>query len=263
MLQNIKSYIINLEKYKNKYELCLKRLSKLNIKPERFNAIYVEDENSEEIRNITHPSVQYTIKNKRFSHNNMTSKGAIGCYLSHITLWKMLLESNEEYFLIFEDDVEINYYINNIENIINKILNLNNWDFVYLGYLDSYVIFNMFSNPKEIISRIQNITFCTHSYLINRKGAEILLNKALPIVDQIDSYISFMSIANYANIYKSNEILFIQNNIITSSTCDTFSIKPYITQWNDEFIIYIIILIILIIFMLLYLLIMCQKKCLL
>ena len=102
-LDKIKSYIINLEKYKYKYTKCLKRLSKLNIKPERFDAIYINDENDPVIKNITYPSVQYIIKNGRYSHNNIGTKGAIGCYLSHVTLWKMLLESDEEMFLIFED----------------------------------------------------------------------------------------------------------------------------------------------------------------
>lgn len=247
MLQNIKSYIINLEKYKNKYELCLKRLSKINIKPERFNAVYVEDINSEEIRDKIYPSVQYTIKNKRFSHNNIGTKGAIGCYLSHITLWEMLLKSNEEYFLIFEDDADINNDIYNIENNINKILNLKNWDFIFLGYHNNL----LFYNSQENISKIKNIIYGTHAYLINRKGAEKLLKKALPMVDQIDSYISFMGLANYLNIYVTNEIFFVQNNNISTIQND-FSIRPYITEYNDNTIKFMIILLILFNISLLY-----------
>ena len=154
-INNIKSYVINLEKYKNKYNLCLKRLSKINLKPERFNAIYVANENSKKIKQITYPSVQYTIKNGRYAHNNIGSKGAIGCYLSHISLWKMLLESDEEMFLIFEDDVDINIKINNFTKKINKSINLinnnNNWDIIYLGY------FNINSKDINKISKKKKI----------------------------------------------------------------------------------------------------------
>jgi len=87
-ISNIKSYIINLEKDINsdKYLESIKQLKTLNINPERFNAIYVDDINSDYIKSIIYPSVNHTIINKRSLHNQIGSNGAIGCYLSHIKL---------------------------------------------------------------------------------------------------------------------------------------------------------------------------------
>ena len=122
MITNIKSYIINLKKYKNKYDLCLERLNKLKLQLYRFDALSIKNENESNIKKITYPSVQYTIKNGRTGHNNIGSTGAIGCYLSHIALWKKLVESNDNMYIIFEDDVDINNNIKNINEKINKYL---------------------------------------------------------------------------------------------------------------------------------------------
>lgn len=250
---NIKSYLINLEKYRNKYNICLKRLSKINVHPERFNAIYVEDENSEEIKNITYPSVQYTIKNSRYSHNNIGSKGAIGCYLSHITLWKMLLESDEEMFLIFEDDVDVNKNIDNFTDKLNNSINLinnNNWDIIYLGY---FTINNYSSEGNKSYFKIKNVTLGLHSYIINRKGAKKLLKNVFPIVDQLDSYMSYMAINRNVNSYGTSNIFFIQNNKSGTIIQTDYSVRPLITQFDDKTIMRIIMFILLFFILFIYL----------
>jgi glycosyl transferase family 25 len=250
-INNIKSYVINLEKYKKKYDLCLKRLSNINISPNRFNAIYIDNENDDEIKKITYPSVQYTIKNGRYAHNNIGSKGAIGCYLSHTTLWKKLLESNEDMFLIFEDDVDINENINNFNSKINNNLNLinnNDWDVIFLGY------FNFNENEvNKKYTKVKNIIYGTHAYLINKKGAQKLLNNAFPIVDQIDSYMSFMAINRNVNSYMTSDVFFIQNNTAGTVIQTDHSIRPFITQYNDKLILSIIILVVLFVVLFLYL----------
>lgn len=237
-INNIKSYIINLEKDKNKYDLCLDRLKKINLNPpERFNAIYVNDENTDYVKSITYPSVQYTIKYGRNSHNNIGSKGAIGCYMSHITLWKQLLESDQDMFLIFEDDVDIN---NNIDNLMVKTndyintINKKDWDVIFLGYSLISLLNNDVSDIPDDEYKITNIIYGLHAYIINKKGATKLLEKALPIVDQLDSYMSYMAIMRNVNMYKPTELLFIQNNIKASSIQTDMSIKPFITQFNNH-----------------------------
>ena len=242
-INNIKSYVINLEKYYYKYELSLKRLNKINLKPERFNAIYIEDENSEEIKRITYPSVQYTIKNGRYSHNNIGTTGALGCYLSHVTLWKMLLESDEEMFLIFEDDVDINKNINNFTENINNTINLineNDWDIIFLGYF-----YNNTNNINIKYFKPINIIYGTHSYIINKNGARKLLKNAFPIVDQLDSYISYMSLTRNINLYCTKNVFFSQNNLSGTLIQTDNSIRPFITQYNDIILLHIFMFILL------------------
>lgn len=45
-----------------------------------------------------------TKRGKRTYHSELIS-GAIGCYLSHIRIYKKIVEDNIPYAIIFEDDV--------------------------------------------------------------------------------------------------------------------------------------------------------------
>ena len=203
-------------------------------------------------QNLIYPSVYYTIYNGRYSHNNIGSWGAIGCYLSHVNLWKKLVNSDENMYLIFEDDVDINHNIN-LELINQDLKELNNidWDFLFLG---SYDIFGTKYNNNNKFNKIKNILYGLHSYIITKKGALKLLENALPLVDQLDSYISFMGLFKDVNIYRSTKNYFIQNNITNSSIQTDNSIKPFITQYDEKIYIYIILFIILMLIGLIYLL---------
>jgi GR25 family glycosyltransferase involved in LPS biosynthesis len=251
-INNIKSYIINLEKYMEKYNTSLNRLNKLNIIPNRFNAIYIDNLNDESLKKIIYPSVNYTINHGRYSHNNIGTKGAIGCYLSHYTLWKMLLESSDDMFLIFEDDVDTN--ITNVQKInffINSINDNYDWDFIFLGY----------NNNINNSIKLNKIIHGMHAYIINRKGAKKLLANIFPIIDQIDSYISFMGLYRDVNIYLPKYSFFFQNNYIGSSIQLDYSIRPFISEYNDNFIINIFLIFSLFILFLVYLINFYYSKC--
>jgi glycosyl transferase family 25 len=238
-IRTIKSYIINLEKYKKKYERTKKNLSRFNITPERFDAIYIDDVNSQDIKNITYPSVQYTIERGRNVDNNIGSKGAIGCYLSHTKLWKMLLESNEDMFLIFEDDVNINNYtIEQLNQTLQEVGNYD-WDFIFLGYSKPYLMNDI---KIDNVYKINSITYGMHAYLINKKGALKLLKHSFPIVDQIDSYLSYMASRGDINAYRLKENYFIQDNIEGTSIQTDFSIKPLLTRLSNKQLIFLCIL---------------------
>jgi GR25 family glycosyltransferase involved in LPS biosynthesis len=70
-------------------------------------------------------------------------RGVIGCALSHINLWTKLLTSDDNYYVIFEDDInfsskyqDINKELNKAIEIINNPSSVNclNIDILFLGY---------------------------------------------------------------------------------------------------------------------------------
>jgi GR25 family glycosyltransferase involved in LPS biosynthesis len=120
-----------------------------------------------------------------FEGNDFGSNvGFIGCALSHYNLWKALLASNDEYYVIFEDDVAL------VPKFIEKFETLKKGDafkkcnYLLLGY-------SMFSlnreNTKDVyvkensvlsVEPLQSDLYVggTFAYSINRNGAQILVD---------------------------------------------------------------------------------------
>jgi len=115
---------------------------------------------------------------------------AIGCGISHMNTWKLFLESNEEYAIIFEDDVILEPDFNDkLEVALKEIPK--DYDILYLGCMGcdnnqkvnilkglSNIQF-LFKIPehKQITDNIAipSIAYAIHGYVVSRKGAKLLL----------------------------------------------------------------------------------------
>lgn len=107
--------------------------------------------------------------------------GEIGCALSHRICYRKLLESDEEFALILEDDVNF-LYPEDIETILKDILNEyknNRSYFITLAYHLFYYPKKYRKLGKYTFYRIYN-AYGTCAYLINRKAAKRLLSVSVP-----------------------------------------------------------------------------------
>ena len=111
-----------------------------------------------------------------FKENDFASrKGFIGCALSHYNLWKKLLESQDEYYFIMEDDVRMESDFS--EKL--KSVDYSNYDILFFGY-------SMFSSIREkigvdgefTIGRLSMSQYVggTFAYSINRTGAKKMID---------------------------------------------------------------------------------------
>jgi GR25 family glycosyltransferase involved in LPS biosynthesis len=112
-------------------------------------------------------------------------KGVIGCALSHIDLWTKLLESNNDYYIIVEDDIKLTKDFKQKNDIILNFVknNKDKFDFLITGfhmfsehkekYFDKY-----FKESNEInILNLDRSIFIggTFSYIVTRRGSENML----------------------------------------------------------------------------------------
>lgn len=269
-IQNIPSYVINLDQNKNKWFKTKEILNQLGINPERFSAVYGKNLDNSFINNITNPSVYYSITNERSVDEQIGTLGGIGCYLSHIKLWQKLINSSEqESYLIFEDDIdELKFSkLNDINLFLKNVMTTQpDWDFIFLGFTKPLIFSNDICNKN--ICQIKDITFCLHAYIINKKGAKKLLDKAFPITHQIDSYISFMSARGDIKSFRPIKPFFTQKNEIKNILFNQSSIqegpiksiKTIITRCSNSFISYSLFTIFIIFIFLFYNLYKCKSK---
>lgn len=229
-IHEIKSYIINLRNKPDRYQKSLENLRPLSIRPERFEAVNASELPSEYLQKITYPSVGYHIRTGRLLDNHFCSYGAVGCFLSHVQLWKQLVDSPDEMYLILEDDIEIRTTDEEINRYLSSIKGLM-WDVAYLGYIKPKFIHTIDVQVKQNVYRIADMTLTTHAYLIHKRGAEKLLAYAFPIVDQLDSYMSYM-MEKGVSLYRPNHSLIVQS-MWQISELQTFSTRSFINRFSN------------------------------
>lgn len=112
--------------------------------------------------------------------------GMIGCYLSHYKTWETILDSNDNFGAVFEDDAEIDprVYSKGFGEI-SKV----NWDIILLG--------NIFTYGQEIEgTELKKVTYFwgLQGYLISREGCKKLIkHRGDKISKQIDAYVSSLA----------------------------------------------------------------------
>ena len=100
------------------------------------------------------------------------TQGAVGCLLSHLTLWNILQHLPEEEFLILEDDIKLSDdFFERYKKFRAELPS--DWQMAYLGYLIP-------ATHKEDVTHIsENVIicrpFCTHAYMVKKSALKILI----------------------------------------------------------------------------------------
>lgn len=140
----------------------------------------------------------------RTKHYQLT-RGAVGCALSHLGVWRALLNSDKEAALIFEDDVVLDPRILSKLSAQQQVIP-DDWDIVLLGY---------FCNKCTRRAGYRQVLrfFGCHAYVISRRAVDkILRYGVLPIGQQIDALLSEMTEEGKLNVYCFWDKLAWQNN---------------------------------------------------
>ena len=97
---------------------------------------------------------EYILKNgvQRTNHEQFSSLGAIGCYMSHVTIWKDAIENQYQKVLIFEDDIAFDG--NFTEKIIERYNYIpENYDLLFLDVakcFSSTIVNTYFNRINEL-----------------------------------------------------------------------------------------------------------------
>jgi glycosyl transferase family 25 len=208
-------YVINLPKNKDRLDHLIQLHNNSDIKEIPFTRI--EAVNGKEID--VEPYVTSRVfsgimdidnnNGERYHHSQIT-RGAVGCYLSHLKIYKEMKESSKPYALILEDDAWFNkdIYENGIASLHTKVPK--DWDIILLGRTDLDIV------PQE--KYIEMREFCgTHGYIINKNGIlKFLEHGNTPINDQIDAVMGKLAREKILHIYALHEQYIVPNNTFGS-----------------------------------------------
>ena len=188
-LQNLKVYVLNLDRRPDRWETASKTLKRAGFtNVERVPAIDGKLIDSQQLKKLVSPSVYSTLGKVRKNHEDLGSVGAVGCYLSHYKVWNQIIESNEP-AIVVEDDVLCHPLLNEFE-LSKDASPLKNFDFVLLA--SELRERNLLPRPNtQGVYPYHGMFFQTHFYYLTPQGAQFFASKALPIAHQVDSYMAF------------------------------------------------------------------------
>lgn len=178
----IKTYVINLKDSVIRREAVLAETAK-------YPFMDVELLEAVDGRKMKPEEIETRFNSKKFIDRNHRSpkRGEIGCTLSHRECYRKLLESEEEFALILEDDVNF-LYPEDVETTLADILNEykdNNPYFITLAMHFVYYPKKCRKLGKYTFYEIYN-AYGTCAYLINRRAAECLLSVSYPFITADD-----------------------------------------------------------------------------
>lgn len=213
----MKSFCISLEKNKDRWDEILTGIRKAGFEDvEIFKAVNGNEigkmadglpvsQDTEELVNgfgginkLMSPWALYMLKKgiERKNHAQLSSWGAVGCYMSHVLVWLNMIDANEPYCVVFEDDVSVG---DNFKEEFEKRIQFapDDADVIVFGALTN------FSPTKynEYFNKIGGVFFGLHAYIITNKGARKILKNAFPIEVQLDSNMSYTAFLDNVKMY--------------------------------------------------------------
>ena len=178
----VSAYIINMDKSKDRWKFVSSQVEQLNIPFERVSAVNGKA--------ITKKDWKEIVDEKSFKDffKMLPEPGTIGCSLSHEKVWRQFLASDNEFAVVFEDDVKFDP--TKLYDIISAVIeNKSLWDLV--GFeLNHYGYPQKIARLSEMEFLVFYMTNVKHSgaYMINREAAKRLLEKFYPIKMPLDHY---------------------------------------------------------------------------
>ena len=122
---NIPTFVINLDRSRERFLKIKNLLDEISVPFERISAVDGKSLSNEEF--FEHYSKELNAKNYFIPLRD----GEIGCYLSHIKIWKEIVARNLDYALILEDDANPYPLIKYLPKILENIEDM--WDFIKLA----------------------------------------------------------------------------------------------------------------------------------
>lgn len=200
VMENFDVYLINLERNADRLEFFIEQYMKSDLRYKQFQRINAVDGSAlsikEHISDVAFKEIMQIEKTGYRTKHYQLTRGAIGCYLSHLKAYELIAAaSDKEYGFIFEDDAIIDPAL---LGKLNKVIDSmdDNWDMLLLGCIcivcdtqDTYYDINRF--------------FLLHGCIVKRSSATKLINllKEKQISQQIDSELSDLVAQGHIKVY--------------------------------------------------------------
>jgi glycosyl transferase family 25 len=233
-------YVLTLERSKERQEEFKRRFKGLN-----FSFFYGTDAKLVSSEKLIEENIYSEEKAKKVTRiKKPLTLGHICCSLSHVQIYKEMIEKGYGNALILEDDAVFNTKIN--EKVVSNSLNElpDDWGLVYLGYkknepeklkrYDKLIYYTLISllgiipwsvkriwnsNPKKFSKNLYwaGAHDHTHAYAITKESAEILIKEHSPICYNVDHFMAHVCTNRIIQPFMSKDKILLQDESFESN----------------------------------------------
>ena len=168
-MSNVKAYIISFRDDSKRRDVLLKRFDTTGLE-----IVFVDAVNGKHL--TPEERAPFDINNRQFRAAHLLQDNAIGCALSHYKAWTKLIESDEKYAYVFEDDVQ--FLTDKSSSVFSELDALSsNLDIVCLANrrqsLKRFKVADCGQNSDLVV--LQGNDFGAEGYFISKHAAQTLL----------------------------------------------------------------------------------------
>ncbi len=197
---DVKMYCINLKHRRDRWNRFQIQPGFINLKSkypfEKFNAVVGKDLDVEGDSRVSNRTKRNIRDSMRRDHEDLSTKGGVGCYLSHYSVWKQFLEKDsEKYCIVFEDDAIVPPQFMKTFEIYFKEFKRNDIADIWFLYSPNSLYTQKKGMPLEHISNDTINDYWSYGacstfacYLISKSAARTLVDNAFPIEMHVDLY---------------------------------------------------------------------------
>ncbi len=175
------TYLISLQRDAERRATMVAQLERFNLPYEWFEAVLGSALSPDERAACLDAAAQ------QHQYHQALTPGEIGCYLSHLGVWRRLIESNAAHALVLEDDMTL---LPALHAVLKSLPALSGrWDMIKLVGRPREVALRRWRLPEAgagDLIRYARVPTMTGAYLISREGAQKLLSTRLRFCRPID-----------------------------------------------------------------------------
>lgn len=187
----MRTFVLNLKRSFDRRKYMQELLKDFPYPWEFFEAV-----DGREIKNL---SEVYNEKKAIHFYGKALTRGEVGCALSHLGIYKKMIDENIDKALILEDDIILEKYFLEELSVLDR-KKLNN-DILLIGQSDENIITKLWREKLDnnfALHRLANSGYGAYAYMIDMRAAEKLCALNFPVKMPADAWAFF---SKFINIY--------------------------------------------------------------
>jgi glycosyl transferase family 25 len=212
-IEDIPAFCITLERRLDRWKRFQSQPGVQSLGVKRFLGVDGKTLDIASEQRVTTLTKRNILTKSRRSHEELNSMGGVGCALSHIAVWQWMVDNNQPFCLIFEDDVVVPDDLKERANqlIATSLLkNTGQWDMWLLGGTWDDLTSIPTETKQSGLVRVGSFVLF-HAYVMTLPMAKRLVQDAYPIHCHIDLWTSVYAYLNDLRIVGSPQLKLKQN----------------------------------------------------